>query len=715
MRLRRHPWISPRGRLAILGGVLALAASAVAACQAAGLCDPAKEDAAPAAPSAAPSAPTPNADESASAEDDLKIAAEWVTRYLDPSRKNLFDTGWSAHWHVAPDTPKEREIALLTVAITQLPTARERTAGLRRLAGLYPESLTAIVGPAVAKEKDPTVRAVEILLMGLTRDLAALPVLRRHLKDTDASVRAAAADALGILHRPAYRIPLTSPWLMGSGRERGEPSIAVSDPPISIESIIRLSMYGTTSPKVLEMDHRIKDEPINLDPEVRGELEKVMVDGETTAEREAAARALVAWPPEKYRLRVAEWGIWIASEGRLQLAQSVLDEIPAFVHRTGNPVGEFANRVNPIMFITKPIVHVTADRPLAVDLEVHIELGRPWFAYPLPDEFSLEARTRYGPPWHMDAKADSLLKPLDNDQVAPLQDLREGYPWLWPNHRRYGATGGGMGACSNEIAAMGLRWQSLIICPKAAAWMKLPEVPEDPKYRWWAGLRAVSASFVSSRGEAERFLYYDGPTLANAPVKATLDGDTLTFTPQEMFPTLVTGRLVRSDRDPECTVTPGGTPPNVPGPTAWWAGLFIRVVGGKTTAWPVAVPVDGGRVRLSESRPAAGAEAEAALLGMLTEAGLTREEAGGLIGCWRKQFFQTDGQRFLLRLRPSDYEAMCPMTIQPAATEGARVGLVLMEFDRLYLPNAPAAETSALQGKSPLEEHRRIGHGLSRP
>jgi len=703
MRLRRHPWISPRGRLAILGGVLALAAAAVAGCQAARPCDQAKEDAAPAAPSAAPSAPSPKAGGGASAEEDLKIAAEWVTRRLDPSRKHLFDTGWSAHGHMAPDTPKEREIALLTVAITRLPTPRERTAGLRRLAGLYPESLAAIVGPAVAKEKDPTVRAVQILLVGLTRDIGALPILRRHLKDPDASVRAAAADALGILHRPAYQIPLTLPWLvclMESGRERGEPSITVSDPPISIESIIRLSRYGTISPKVLEMDHHhIKDEPINLAPEVRGELEKVMVGGKTTAEREAAARALVAWPPEKYRLRVAEWGVWIASEGRLQLVQSVLDEIPAFVHRTGNPVAEFANRVNPIMDITKPIVHVTADRPLAVDMEVHIELGRPWFAYPRPDEFGLEARTRYGPPWRMDAKAESLLKPLDNDQIAPLKDLREGYPWLWPNHRRYGVTSGCMGACGNEIAAVGLRWQSLIICPKPAAWMKLPEVPKDPRFQWWAGLRDVSASFVSSRGEAERFLYYDGPTLANAPVKATLDGDTLTFTPQEMFPELVTGHLVRSDRDPEHTLTPCGTPPNVPGPTAWWAGLFIRVVGGKTTAWPVAVPVDGGRVRLSESRPAAGAEAEAALLGMLTEAGLTREEAGGLIGCWRKQFFQTDGQRFLLRLRPSDYEAMCPMTIQPAATEGARVGLVLMEFDRLYFHNAPAEETSALQGK----------------
>jgi hypothetical protein len=632
------------------------------------------------ATAAAAAAPAPTATPSADvmADADLKAAAEWVKLHFAPPGHGRFGLeGTTTGWHLAPDTPKERELALLTLAITRLPTARERTAGLRVLATLYPESIVAVVGPAAEKEKDPAVCAVELLLLGLARDAAALPVLRQHLKDPDATVRTAAADALGILHRPAYPIPVTTSWLVHT---QGEPAITISDPPILLEGIMLLSQYGTTTPKQLEMQLPIKDNVIDLGPEVRAEIEKMMTDGETLAEREAAARALLAWPPEKYRLRVAEWGVWIARDGQLQLVQSVLDEIPAFVHRTGNPVGEFAGRVNQIMEITKPIVHLTVDQPMAVDLEARIELGRPWFAYPRPDDFGLEARTRYGPPWNRERGAQAFLAPLDNDQVAPLKDLHEGYPWLWPEHRVYGAMSGVMGAMDNDIAALGLRWQSLIVLPKAAAWMKWPDVPADPKFRWWSDLRAVPTSYVSSRGEAERFLYYDGPTLACAPVKIALDGDTLSFTAQEMFPRSATGRLYRSDRDPEYTTAPPGSPPLTPGPTAWRAGLFIRVAGGKATAWPLAVPVDGGRVRLAESRPAAGADAEAALLAQLIEAGLTADEAGGLITCWRKLFFQTDGQRFLLRLRPADYEAMCPMTVRPAATEGARVGLVLTEF-----------------------------------
>ena len=37
-------------------------------------------------------------------------------------------------------------------------------------------------------------------------------------------------------------------------------------------------------------------------------------------------------------------------------------------------------------FITKPILYFTTDRPLAVDMEVLHRAGRPWFAYPWPDD-----------------------------------------------------------------------------------------------------------------------------------------------------------------------------------------------------------------------------------------------------------------------------------------------------------------------------------------
>jgi hypothetical protein len=62
---------------------------------------------------------------------------------------------------------------------------------------------------------------------------------------------------------------------------------------------------------------------------------------------------LLSWPPENYKLRVAEWGVWINDGGKLKLMQSVLDEIPPFVHRTGNPIGDFKDRINQIWMVTK--------------------------------------------------------------------------------------------------------------------------------------------------------------------------------------------------------------------------------------------------------------------------------------------------------------------------------------------------------------------------
>ena len=133
---------------------------------------------------------------------------------------------------------------------------------------------------------------------------------------------------------------------------------------------------------------------IELPAAMRAALETMMLDGPSSEERMAAARALLAWPPADYRLRVAEWGVWINDGGQLKLAQSVLDEIPPFVHRTGNTVASLSDRLNPIMIITKPIMHFTADRPLAADVEVLIAQGRPWFAYPRPDDFTMAGESR---------------------------------------------------------------------------------------------------------------------------------------------------------------------------------------------------------------------------------------------------------------------------------------------------------------------------------
>jgi hypothetical protein len=138
-------------------------------------------------------------------------------------------------------------------------------------------------------------------------------------------------------------------------------------------------------------DHDLKDEAqVELSPEVQGKLLAMMIGGATDEEREAAARAIVAWPPKNYHLRLAEWGVWIDNDGHLALARSIIEEIPPFVHTTGNPASNMMGEyfVYP-MAVSKPIVHVSTNMPLAVDLEVQIREGRPWFAYPKPDDFSI--------------------------------------------------------------------------------------------------------------------------------------------------------------------------------------------------------------------------------------------------------------------------------------------------------------------------------------
>src|SRR5258708_35856230 len=75
---------------------------------------------------------------------------------------------------------------------------------------------------------------------------------------------------------------------------------------------------------------------------------------------------------------------------KLQLAQSVIDEIPPFVHRTGNSLDSLKSRVNEMIIINKPGMHITASGAMVVDLEVSIGQGRPWFAYPRPDDFTVQ-------------------------------------------------------------------------------------------------------------------------------------------------------------------------------------------------------------------------------------------------------------------------------------------------------------------------------------
>jgi hypothetical protein len=74
------------------------------------------------------------------------------------------------------------------------------------------------------------------------------------------------------------------------------------------------------------------------------------------------------------------------------------------------------------------------------------------------------------------------------------------------------------------------------------------------------------------------------------------------------------------------------------------------------------------------------ARVEGTFLGRVRAMGLTESEARGMVDCWRKEWFETDGERVLLFLDGRDYDLFCPMRVRPEPTEVVRVGVVWIEL-----------------------------------
>jgi hypothetical protein len=533
---------------------------------------------------------------------------------------------------------------------------KQKVRGLKLMAEHVPAEVVTYLPKVAAAERHPAVAAIQVSLIGLARQTVHGPWLESLLTDYRAEVRAAAADALGVLRGPAYQLA-----------EGGfAPLTTATDPPI-----------GVTTSRVLtgESDAR---PPATA----RGALERLMLTGATAAEREAAARALVGWPPVGYSLRLAEWGVWqtVGAGGAVAPVKAQLESIPPFVHRAGNPAGEFANRVGPLTVYWKPVIHLTASAPMAVDVQVAVRDGRVWFGFPRPDDFVLALGA--GGPLPLPLKTPQAagaagvgppVARFDPAGLPPLTGLHTGYPWLLPAHPSYPrgvwpGRGPGPGD-AEELAGLGLRWQSVIVSPAKLTWMAPPAVGAEGKFAWWSRLREVECSWVSSRGEGERFLYYDGPTMAAAPVVPRVERD---------------GRLRFAVRD--------YYEPGVPGIRAAAArrqGLLVEVAPGAGAGGAARVRAGAVAVVDKDAAPAveavlgrevgAGA-AERLLRDALVERGLTPSEAGGLLDCWWAEFFESPGLRFLTLISPEDYEEACPLTVRPAPTERVRVGVVFTEL-----------------------------------
>jgi hypothetical protein len=562
---------------------------------------------------------------------------------------------------------KEEQIAILEMAIRDF-SPKERLAALKLLVELYPDASRPILLRSLRTECDPGTRAAELHLISLFRKAEDVDQILDFLDHEDSQVRAAACDALGVIHKPSYPIPLADSW-MSPG------CYLVSDPPIGLVPLIR--MIEDSSQQTSSRGARVALNPTSLPGGVvvmpfgvRETLERLMLSAATSAEREAAARALLEWPPAEYRLRVAEWGVWInGADGNL--LPFVLDEIPSFVHQTGNPARSFKDRVNPILIITKPIIHITADEPLAVDIGAKIAWGRPWFAYPLPDDFCVDVSTLYldylERAERRSGKLDFApwLEEFDRPDLAGVPLVGEGFPWLAPLHRNSGDISGGMGAY-NEIIAIGVRWRSLIVSPRRQGWMSPRRVGDEPRFAWWSRLREVPSSWVASRGESERFLYYDGPTLAKSPITATWSEPILALEITDaIFPKALGDPAPRGPY-----IDTGGLP----------VGMFLRVDESGVAAYRIDGPARKLALNLSELTPSRDKDAGKELEAMLIEHSLTAAEAAGLHDRWKEQFFQRPGNRLIAFLTADEYNAICPLHVRPTPTQLVRVGIVLTEF-----------------------------------
>jgi hypothetical protein len=215
------------------------------------------------------------------------------------------------------------------------------------------------------------------------------------------------------------------------------------------------------------------------------------------------------------------------------------------------------------------------------------------------------------------------------------------------------------------LLGVGLRWQSVIVSPTKLPWMTDAPVPPDPKFAWWSRLRNVNCSYVSSRGESERFMYYDGPSAAMSPVRAWTGGD----------------KLVLEETQPEAADADSRDSSRRPWRAPKYDLLYVQRLGdGGDAAGDANAIVLTPYDEIDKVPHITPARAEAWLLETLTARGLTKDEAGGLLDCWRGPIFKTPGRRVLTVTSGADYNAACPLTVSPPPTQIVRVAIFWSEL-----------------------------------
>jgi len=318
------------------------------------------------------------------------VIDEWVDAVLVDSKSNPFEN-YVLSWPQAnqaitipcqADIPVAQQIKLLRKSLRWLPTEQRRNCVLKIIAEQFPEEAHDLFIQISKETKHEHLIRNTLLLSSIFRIENDIAHYEQFLSHQSGLVRSAAVDAIGMVHHPSFPIPAGSD---NFGLQLG----FQSDPRIHLRYIADLisdesdlKRRHTTSEIWNDQSERA------LSPKAKEKIKQLLINDPDPQVRSAAARAARNWHPKNYQLRLAEWGVWINEGENLVLAQSIVDEIPPFVHRVGNDMNSITSgRTNAFIIVTKPIIHFLVDQSMVVDISVRISGGRPWFGYPMPDDF----------------------------------------------------------------------------------------------------------------------------------------------------------------------------------------------------------------------------------------------------------------------------------------------------------------------------------------
>ena len=216
----------------------------------------------------------------------MKIAREWVgaclnKKYPDFSKPEITWGDWVQPVLCPADLKPPERLIVLRLAARELESPRQRIAGLKLLVETEPAAALPMLRAAVDGEGDGDVRAWELRLIGLCRDKESVDRVVACLGDKDARVRAAAADALGLIHCPGYQVPQGHGW--------DNFFVLGSSPPIVLYPLVNTVYFRGRPPGVIPSDRHVPGDAIELPESMRTTLEAMMLQGVTSEGRIAAA------------------------------------------------------------------------------------------------------------------------------------------------------------------------------------------------------------------------------------------------------------------------------------------------------------------------------------------------------------------------------------------------------------------------------------------